>query len=600
MMLPIWVSAAIAEGGPATVPAPQIAANRSPSIDAEIAHQLEQLASPDPADRRRASDALVQIGAVARPAVVAASQGDDPQIADAAQQVLRLLPWSVPNDPPDVKQALDSYGQGGVVARIGIVAQLGEKQGSHPALLRLLSDELNDDVCWQIEAQLVGRPDEMTFSAARQLDLQTCRPAAMVLAGRAWLTPLPAGANDSTLVRGANGAVDRQKGLAMLGRAVELEAVTPTNDNGELDFAFEQLAADAVGRNQPEAAAALRRQQCKRIGVTRDNFPSPFFELLILHATFGPLEGFSDDLRAYPSYLMLPESFFILSRLYERQGQSLMAQVMVQAALDASVPNSTPPSETRTQIAGFLMRHGWNDLAAAECRAALSHAPAQPNTDDVNARLMLSDLAAMGDDEEQAAEHMRRALEDCRVCGGDLTISGGTRDLRGEDAMRELQIELAQHRLHAAQAKGDSAEAGRQVDELLRLGPHDEQAALDLVPELKARGRGAEAKQLFESVYLPVKARIDAGEVDPTLMNDMAWLCARCGEHLDEALDLSNRAVAAVPDNPAFLDTNAEAHFRKGQAAEAARLESAALKLQPGDRFMERQLKRFQAGAKGN
>jgi hypothetical protein len=56
----------------------------------------------------------------------------------------------------------------------------------------------------------------------------------------------------------------------------------------------------------------------------------------------------------------------------------------------------------------------------------------------------------------------------------------------------------------------------------------------------------------------------------------------------------------AEPDSAAYLDTNAEAHFRAGQAAEAVRLETLALKYQPGDKFMEGQLKRFRAGVKGN
>jgi tetratricopeptide (TPR) repeat protein len=298
-------------------------------------------------------------------------------------------------------------------------------------------------------------------------------------------------------------------------------------------------------------------------------------------------------LNTYDAYVAAPESLITLSRLYARQGQTLAAQSLQQAALAAS-----PSEETRSNTAAFLIDHGWNVLASRECRATLARANANPDADDVNARLRLSSLAAMRGDDAQAAVQLRTALEDHKISGGELTMARGDRVVSGAEAEAAMQIEVAQYALHAAQAKGDAAEVGRQVDELMRLGTNDAEAVLDLVPELRARGRGGEADKLFRSVYAPLRARFDGGETDPSLMNEIAWLCARCDEHLDEALDLSNRAVAAQPQSAAFLDTNAEAHFRKGQAAEAARLETMALKFQPGDPFMEGQLKRFQAGTK--
>jgi tetratricopeptide (TPR) repeat protein len=582
-LLPFATFADAAPSSPTTAPAPQISVDGASVIDTSIT----RLGDVDPSVRQLAADALVHIGASARPAVLAASRGDDPQIAAAAQQVLRALPWSSPNDPPEVKKLLGTYGGSSVADRIGIIAQVASLPDSQPALLRLLSDESNEDICWQIEAQLISQPDVKTFAAARQFSLQTARPAALVLAARAWLTPLTEGRSAAL--------IDRAKANAMLRRAVELEAAAPSYDDGQLDFAFDALAGTAVEKHEYDQAAVLRRQQCKRIGVTRSSFPSPFFELLILHADYGPLPGFANDVQARQSYLAAPESLFILSRLYARQGQSLMAQTLVQAALAAS-----PMEETRSNTTNFLIDHGWDDLATKECRATLARADAVPDRDDVNARLRLSSLAAMRGDETQAAEQLQMALDDHKTSGGELTMTRGQRVITGAEAEQAMRIEVAQHALHAARAKGDAAEVSRQVDELMRLGPDDADAALDLVPELKSRGRQQEAAKLFESVYLPLKAQLDAGSADPSLLNEIAWLCARCGEHLDEALILSNRAVAAEPESAAYLDTNAEAHFRKGLAAEAAKLEMRALKYQPGDPFMEGQLARFEAGVKGS
>jgi predicted Zn-dependent protease len=81
-------------------------------------------------------------------------------------------------------------------------------------------------------------------------------------------------------------------------------------------------------------------------------------------------------------------------------------------------------------------------------------------------------------------------------------------------------------------------------------------------------------------------------------MNSIAWLCVRCGQHLDEALRLAEGAVALDPDNPALLDTAAEANFRLGKAERAVKLESRAVELRPEDSFLREQLQKF-GGAKG-
>ena len=76
-------------------------------------------------------------------------------------------------------------------------------------------------------------------------------------------------------------------------------------------------------------------------------------------------------------------------------------------------------------------------------------------------------------------------------------------------------------------------------------------------------------------------------------------MSARCGQKLDEAVRLADEAVAASPDNSAYLDTAAEAHFRNGDARGAVRLETRALELRPNDVFMKGQLEKFQRAAGG-
>ena len=599
----VWTTVAVA-GSPA-------AESSVDSIDA----QIERLRDPDPAVRRRTGDALKQNPA-ARQLLIEASHGDDPQIAQEASDILRNIPWYLPTDSPRIRELLLPYSHADVPGRIAIVADIADlaaRQGQ-PTLLRLLAEPRNEeDVCWQIVLQLLRDPNPALYQAARSFDPATARPSALVLAAHAWLTSLapdtPPDAGNILFQRAmriASGdlwsiwtrstvrkqSIDQTRALAMLSKAVAMETAAPTYDDGLLDFAFDELSIEAIIQNRPNEAVELRRQQCKRIGVTRSAMPSPLFELLFLHATFGPFPGFEDDLKTYAAYLGKPESQYAIGKVYERVNEPLLAASLFQAALSSGWKN-----ETRFNTATFLLEHGWLDQAAAECRETLLGEDKVPNVYDVNAHLRLGAIAAAQGDEAGAAREMRVAIEEHKSSGGVLSLSRGGDTLDGDDAERAMEIEASQHALHAAQKTHDKAHADREVAELLRLGADDPEAVLDLIPELRAHGRAAEAAQLFAKTYDPLRARLDAGDDSVELLNELAWVCARCDEHLAEALDWSSRAVAAEPLNSAYLDTNAEANFRLHHAAEAIRLETLALKQRPNDGFMREQLKRFQKGA---
>ena len=104
-----------------------------------------------------------------------------------------------------------------------------------------------------------------------------------------------------------------------------------------------------------------------------------------------------------------------------------------------------------------------------------------------------------------------------------------------------------------------------------------------------------------ECFYAKVRERLDAQLAQlpghPMPKNNLAWLGARSGEQKAEALNLAQEATKAMPDNAAFVDTLAEAQFQNGNYAEAARLEAKVVRARPTDRFLQNQLKRFQAAA---
>jgi tetratricopeptide (TPR) repeat protein len=402
----------------------------------------------------------------------------------------------------------------------------------------------------------------------RRINPSDLRPAALVLSARAWEYK------------------DRGKAIGLLNRAVEAESRRRSYDDGELDYAFDLLSKVAVGRADFAEAARLRRLQASRIGLTRDSYPAPVFELFVLHGKYGPLEGLEQDIQAHQQYLGYPQVLYALSRAYERAGRLIESQACADAArVSAFEPPEPHSTSERTLVISFLKTAGWIDLARREAYAVLGNDSPDAVSDRRNARLQLAQLAADQQDHAQAIEHYTalRDLLDKRDAESVMT------------GQRYLDSQLAWRKAHLAHARGDSTDANRQIDALVKLAPLDHQVLLDAYPVVTALGRLEDAARLFEPVYNESRERLESDPENPTWMNELAWTCARCDQKLDDALKLAEKAVSLEPDNAAFIDTLAEVTFRLGRAEEAAKLEARALELEPGDAFMSKQLERFKA-----
>lgn len=75
--------------------------------------------------------------------------------------------------------------------------------------------------------------------------------------------------------------------------------------------------------------------------------------------------------------------------------------------------------------------------------------------------------------------------------------------------------------------------------------------------------------------------------------NNLAWLYAQEDKNLDEALDLIEEALAADPENSAYLDTKAEILYRLGYFDEAIAIEEGLAEAEPQNQFYQSQLEKF-------
>jgi tetratricopeptide (TPR) repeat protein len=536
--------------------APRVAAAAAPS---EVPDLVQSLADADPARRAAAADRLVQIGRAARDGVLAATVSPDPEIAFRAADVLMKLPWDRAGDSPLAREALTHYGNGPEPERKQVVVRLADSSETG-VLLRLLIEEPSNNVRWFIVAALLRDATEATAERLRKLPTDRDNAPALVAAARGWL------------------ATDPAKAMDLYRRAVELERSRPSDDLGIMRLVFAALLTDAFAHRDLETVAGLLRKQAER-AFAQDPPDAAIAQLFVLHAYHGPLSGYANDLRTYGGVLgrpvFLDEVYLLMSGLGVSGTRPLARLAYQTLDLDPA---------TRHAATRFLMFFGRNGDAEGELMTVL----ASPNLDpdvEIDARYRLASLAMDREDDAAVAAELTVVMDlmekhDKRFTDRD------PKDVWGEIHWRSFR---------AARAAGNDAEAAKHLEELVNAPPAHADVILDIVEVLAKQGRQADADKVFDAAYDELKTRVEKEPAEVNHANNLAWMLSRSGKRIDEAVALSRRAITVEPNNPAYLDTAAEAQFRAGDVEEAIRLETRALELRPDDKFMRSQLDRFRA-----
>jgi tetratricopeptide (TPR) repeat protein len=554
-------------------------------VDPATRELVDRLAAGNPERRAQAERDLLALGRAARPALLEAIESDDPQIRITASNLILKLPFDHPGDPPSVAGFLEKYGKPSVLGRISYLPSVwnAARDAGPRIMLRLVREDPSDEVRWAI-VRILRSVDRRRLGPVEHVDLNTSRAPNLALAGWLWETR------------------DYPTAVKLYRQCARLELARPSADeNTEAsDFVFDALIRIDLWEHNYDDAAEIYRALYARdstaaaaaAAVDRAKSGSEALnDLFALHAQVGPLRGFASDVAAHQSELARPQAIYALGRLYQdRLGQNLVADALYRAAFARGFGSLWD----RDAVGDFLADHSWNELAATELETILSLEPNRATSlySDANLRLGLV-LARMGDD-LGAAKHEEQAMQAIASAGGTVTRVRGARTFIGKEAESEMWAEVHWHYLRAAKAKNDRTEIENRLNALMGLMSDDEQIALDVIPTLNELGRTEDAHRFFIKPYAALRVALDENPKDAERMNALAWLCAKSGQRLEEALGLVEEALRIQPDNYAYLDTAAELNFALGRGAEAVRLERRALALKPGDEFMEGQLRRFQ------
>ena len=158
------------------------------------------------------------------------------------------------------------------------------------------------------------------------------------------------------------------------------------------------------------------------------------------------------------------------------------------------------------------------------------------------------------------------------------------------------------HLIHHTRARG-LLKIGKFQDAVAELRlcedylPGDINLPIEMAAPLREAGREKDLLELVERT-LKLQQSILAGFPNSALIhNSTAWMLARCRLKLDVALVHAQQAAQLQPQNPAILDTLAEAYFQLGQKDKAIATIRVCIELEPNNPHPKSQLHRFEQGS---
>ena len=238
----------------------------------------------------------------------------------------------------------------------------------------------------------------------------------------------------------------------------------------------------------------------------------------------------------------------------------------------------------RAGLAAVLRKHGLD--AAADEEEALF-----PRLSGFNSPVLeqwasrRAEAMAAAGDYAQAAALAKQAT---------LCVYGKGVSFVNEGDMLRVPAALNRYKAQAALKAGDTAAALVALRRVTEATPGDTEIVIAFYPELRRRGLGTEADALLANVTGLYRSLLARHPGSSMLHNDLAWVEARCGANAADAVEHARRAVG-IKQSSGDLDTLAEAYFAAGDRPAAAATAAKALALDPTNKYLQEQSKRFQS-----
>jgi tetratricopeptide (TPR) repeat protein len=287
-----------------------------------------------------------------------------------------------------------------------------------------------------------------------------------------------------------------------------------------------------------------------------------------------------------------PQALALLDDIFGTQPDAAVAALRAALVSGQAVPFAAVPTpqaglaEVYITVAGLMQTDTLDTFTLLFARAATALAP-----DDTPAVLMTAGLLEdLGQYDLANAAYTGVARDDPAFASAELGRADVLRAAGKRDAALEVLEALARAypdmpRVFAA--KGNLLrEADRPEDAKAAytraLALYDESAPAKWVV-FYARGIANHQLDLWPEAEADFRAALALQPANPQVLNYLGYSLVERGEKLDEALAMIERAVAALPDNGAIVDSLGWVLFRLGQYDDAVEILERAATLEPVD-----------------
>lgn len=559
---------------------------------AEIVDQLiAQLGSSRYVERRAAEQQLLAIGLEAFDQVLAGTKHVDPEIASSCQFLLGELTvrWDRRDDPPEVRQWLQSYGtdsedtRGQVLRRLALLPQ-GE---GIAALCRICRYDTSDEIS-KAAALLVLRPDK--------LHPELPPNAAAVIAREIGASPRP-GAQWIRLY--AQQLRDGAKAISAWREAVDRathDSQSPAQDSPEqAELLWNLLRLElTAGRDEPVEKTVARLVEL------RPEFSGPYLTRVVEWIAEAENWPALERVQAqFQEPLMASKrGAYALALARHTQGREDLAEQAAEAAFQqpANLQRAVNGLDERVILGKQLLDKGLVDWGRRELRATVDEQPIISRTG-VIGRWVLFESLFDREEYDEAADllsklntAMNETAENRNQYRQLLQIA--------EDFMpaREtLRAREAFARALVARREGNDAEELKQLQAAIAADPTDADVIIALY---RARAATPEVQEktlkLIDELGRTFQQQIEENPDDPTNYNQWAWLISNTIGDYQKAVRYSQRSLQLQPDDAGYLDTLGRCYFAAGDVENAVKAQRQAVAKMPHMQVMQRQLKQFE------
>ena len=575
--------------------------------DAELETLVAQLGDKDYAVREAAARRLADIGAAAADILLTAAEvSDDLEVSLRARWLVEAIPPASPADPPEVAAELGRFSKADFPARVRIMHRLlrfDNDAGIEPLarIVRLERSAAGSRVAAALLAR-EWRPGDAAWEAMRPRIAagvrSSQRPAAQFL--RAVVSASANLADPAAVAQAADAATAAvavmERGPGATGDAGDEPIGEAAGDRLTLGIFRRTLVDLQIAAGRRDLALESLHRMFREPQPAEDDEDADDNQIagtLIWAVDHGLPEAVDCLTERWPDFAIdEPLPAYAAAVAFRARGDHQRATVLATAASQrlAAVDASFT---TRLRAAIVLAKWGAVDWATREYDRLI-----------VDPRTPVSEFAFAG---VMYAEFLHDQQRDSEAAGilRSIVDGGGEREPVTDDVLLKLQRDAAmvRGRMHyfescAAAARGDAPGRRRALEDAVRAYPKevDSLIALYQLPDNTAEQKAATVDRI-ERVLKQVEDEIRAVPNEANGYNEYAWLVANTEGDLRKATRYSKRSLELSFDSASYLDTLAHCRAAAGDFAGAIRTQSLALRGEPHNATLRRNLERFERDA---